>query len=89
VLLAVALAAGCAGGGDTVIGGLGNSGNHIGTAALWGSLAKALAAHEATPQVSDDEVRQIFAAIRGHAMEGQVEAALIVLKVAEEQRSAK
>ena len=84
--LIVCMAAGCTGGGESVISGLGNSDNHIGTAALWGSLADELADYEATPRVSDEDLQLAYAAIRRHALEGELEAVLVLLKLAEEQR---
>ena len=84
--LGAAVGLGCTGGGESVISGMGNSGNHIGTAALWASLAEQLAEHEATPRVGDEDVQRVFAAVRQRALEGDVEAALVVLRLAEEQR---
>jgi hypothetical protein len=77
---------GCTGGGESVISGLGNSGNRIGTAALWDSLADVLAENGATPAVSDEDIQLVFGAIRRHALEGELDAALVLLELAEEQR---
>ena len=84
-LLSVSFASGCTGGGDTVISGLGNSDNHIGTAAIWESLADELADFEGTPSVSNEDLKGIFDVIRRHALEGELEAALVLLKLAQEQ----
>jgi hypothetical protein len=80
--------AGCTGGGETVISGLGNSDNYIGSAATWDSLADELADYEGTPAVSDEDLQLAYAAIRRHALEGELEAVLVLLKLAEEQRAA-
>jgi hypothetical protein len=86
--LAVLGLLGCTGGGESVISGLGNSGNHIGTAALWQALAEELAEHGATPAVSDEDVRAVFDVIRRHALEGELDAALVLLRLAAEQGEA-
>ena len=85
-LLSVSFTSGCTGGGDTVISGLGNSDNHIGTDAIWESLADELADFEGTPSVSNEDLKSVFDVIRRHALEGELEAALVLLKLAEEQR---
>jgi len=79
---------GCTGGGDTVISGLGNSGNRIGDTPLSELLADELVDHPATPMVTDDEIVQIYQVIRKNAFGGDVESALIVAKLAMEQREA-
>jgi hypothetical protein len=80
LLLAVA---GC--GGETVVSGVGNSGNVIG-ANVTDRLAHELAEAPAIPAVSDDDLRAAFAAIRARAVEGDAEAALVLLRVAAHQR---
>jgi hypothetical protein len=75
--------AGC--GGEIV--GIGNGGNRIGQGATE-EVAEALAKHPGTPRVTDAELTRIFAAIFERATDGDPEAALIVLRVAEEQREA-
>lgn len=75
---------GC-GGGEIV--GIGNSGNRIGEG-VPEEVAEALAKHPETPRVTDAELTRIFAAILERATGGDPEAALIVLRVAEEQREA-
>ncbi|MDJ0848873.1 MAG: hypothetical protein QNK04_10885 [Myxococcota bacterium] len=83
VLLVVGM--GC-GGGENVITGFGNSGNQLGAHALWASVAHELAEHEATPAVTDEDVRRSYGVVRQHALDGELEAALVMLKLAEEQR---
>ena len=82
---AVAAVLGCTGGGETVVTGIGNTGNRIGTAALWGALGEALAEREDIPRVGDPDVQQIFQAIRRRALEGELDAALVMLEVAAAQ----
>ncbi len=81
------MAMGC-GGGETAIVGFANHGNRLTTGGIADELAEALAEHEGTPEVTDDVAAEIFAVILKHAREGNPESALIVLKVAEEQREA-
>ncbi len=81
-IAAARLAASC----GTAIVGLGNSGNRISEGGMLDEVAEALADYEGTPQVSDALLGQIFAAVVGRATEGDPEAALIVLRVAERQR---
>jgi hypothetical protein len=83
-LAALALAfAGC--GGETVVSGVGNSGNVIG-AAVTDRLAHELAQAPAIPAVTDDDLRAAFSAIRERAVQGDAEAALVLLRVAAHQR---
>lgn len=87
VIAAGLLLTSCGGGRSAVIG-VGNSGNHIlESDAIAQGVADALAESETTPAVSDDEIVEIYRAILTHAREGDTEAALIVLRVAEAQRS--
>lgn len=76
---------GC-GGGRTAVVGLGNSDNRIVEGGMLEEVAEALAEHPGTPQVTDEMLARIFSAILGRATQGDPEAALIVLQVAEEQR---
>ncbi len=76
------------GGGRTAVIGIGNSGNRVFESdAFAQAVAEALASSETTPAVSDGEIVEIYQAILTHAREGNTEAALIVLSVAEAQRS--
>ena len=80
--------AGCTGGGDTVISGLGNSGNRIRTDAVVDDVVRALVQHSATPEVSDDDLMRSYQAIRSHALEGELQASLVLLQLAAQQREA-
>ena len=71
-------------GGEVV--GIGNSGNRIAEGGVLEEVAEALAGHPGTPEVTDEMLAQIFSSILGRATQGDAEAALIVLRVAEEQR---
>ena len=79
---------GCSGGGETAVIGFNNHGNTLGIAGLAEELADALADLEVTPSVSDEMIADVFAAILERARQGDAEAALIILMVAEEQREA-
>jgi hypothetical protein len=83
---AVVLALFTACGSETMISGIGNSGNRIGATGLLEELAEELARNEQTPQVSDDELAQAFAAIRDRALEGDPTSAFLLLRVAAHQR---
>ena len=78
---------GCTGGGETVVSGFGNGGNIIRTDELE-RVAEELASQPAIPAVSDDDLRAAFAAIREHALAGDPDAALVLLRVAARQREA-
>jgi hypothetical protein len=77
--------AGCTGGGETVISGIGNGGNVIGTSTA-DQLAEELAESPAIPPVSDDDLLAAWNAIRDKARTGDPDATLVVLRVAAEQR---
>lgn len=86
--IAAALLLSSCGGGRTAVIGVGNSGNRVFESdALAQAVAEALANSETTPEVSDAEIVEIYQAILTHAREGNTEAALIVLSVAEAQRT--
>jgi hypothetical protein len=80
--------AGCTGGGETVVSGIGNSGNVIGTN-VSDQLAEELAQSPAIPPVSDDDLLAAWNAIRDKARSGDPDATLVVLRVAAEQREEK
>ncbi len=85
-LCAVALSCG-GGAGQNAIVGLGNSGNLMsGADEVAMSIARALARIETTPAVSDEAVGEIFEAILTRARDGNSEAALIMLSLAQTQR---
>ena len=80
------LSSGC--GGETVISGIGNSGNVVGEGGMLELLADELAELEAVPAVADDELLAAWSAIRARARAGDADAALVVLRVAAHQREA-
>ncbi len=88
--LAVALllaTSGC-GNGETAVVGVGNGGNTFYQEGLADELAEALAEYQGTTEVTDEILGEIFGSILDRARAGDTEAALIVLRVAEEQREA-
>ncbi|MDJ0851056.1 MAG: hypothetical protein QNK04_22010 [Myxococcota bacterium] len=86
IAAALALLVGC-GGGRTAIVGLGNGGNRIVEGGMLEEVAEALAESPATPEVTDAMITEIFGAVLRRAKEGEPEAALVLLLVAEERRS--
>jgi len=86
--LALCIASAC-GGGRTAVVGLGNSGNRIFEESETSEeLAEALAENAATPRISDETLAEIFQAILRKARAGDPESALVVLRVAAQQREA-
>lgn len=73
-------------GGEIV--GFGNDGNRITANGTLEEVAEALAEHSETPRITDEVLAEIFSAIVGRARQGDPEAALIVLQVAQHQREA-
>ncbi len=83
--LAVALAGAISCGGRVV--GVGNGGNRIFEAGgIAEALAEELAEDAATPEITDELLAEIFQSTVTHARAGDPEAALIVFRVAAEQR---
>jgi len=78
--------AGCTGGGETVISGLGNSGNYIGKDNEIAMLATALAAQTAVPRVSDQEIVKLYTNVQQKARDGDVSASIVILRLAAYQR---
>jgi hypothetical protein len=79
-------ALGCAGGSDTAISGFGNGHNIIGGAAVLERAARELAALGAIPEVTDEDLRNVFDSIRARAIEGEPDAVLLMVRVAALQR---
>ena len=71
-------------GGEIV--GVGNSDNRIVAGDAHQEVAELLAKSPGTPQVIDEMLSELFSAILGRANQGDPEAVLIVLRVAQEQR---
>lgn len=84
VVLALLLA-GCdfVGGGETVLQG---NGNLVVGDELVDRIAASLADFETTPEIGDDDLESIFTIIRQQALEGDLDAALVMLKLAGIQR---
>jgi hypothetical protein len=80
------LVAGCTGGGETVVSGIGNSGNRIRTDAVVDDVAHALAEQPGIPEVLDDDVLAAYESIRARAREGELQATLVLLELAALQR---
>ena len=80
--------AGCTGGGETVVSGFGNSGNHFGEENETVLLARAIARDPGTPQITDEELSTAPNALKSRAMEGESSAALVLYRVAAHQRAA-
>lgn len=88
LLLFVATAVFACGFGDHVVTGLGNGGNRFYAAPVMDELAEELAGNAVVPPVTDEMLRTAFDAIAERAAGGDSEAALILFRVAEEQRKA-
>ena len=76
----------CTGGGETVISGLGNSGNYIGKDDDIAMLANALAKHTVLPRVSDEEIIKLYSNIQEKARDGDFKASVVILRLAAYQR---
>jgi hypothetical protein len=89
LLLSLVATTACACGvGDDVVSGLGNGGNRFYATPVMDELAEQLAGNGVVPPVTDEMLRTAFDAIAGRAASGDPEAALILFRVAEEQRKA-
>ena len=85
VLALVVTLAGCEfiGGADTVVTG---HNNMVAVDGVVDRVAVALAGFEATPEVTDEVLQALYAQIREQALAGDMDATLVVLKVAALQR---
>ena len=88
LLLFVATAAFACGVGDAFVSGLANGGNRFYATPVMDELAEQLAGNAVVPPVTDEMLRTAFDAIAGRAASGDPDAALILFRVAEEQRKA-
>jgi hypothetical protein len=88
LLLSVAATASACGVGDDVVTGLGNGGNRFYATPVMDELAEQLAENGVVPPVTDEMLRSAFDAIASRAASGDPDAALILFRVAEEQRKA-
>lgn len=73
-------------GGDSLIRGVANGGR-IYFGGISDQLAEAIGASPAVSDVSDDDLQAAFLAVRQRALSGEVEAAMVLFRVAEVQRS--
>jgi hypothetical protein len=69
--------------------GAGNSGNRIYLDPVRDELAAAIAAHAQTAAITDEELAATVEAIRRRAGKGNLQAALVLFRIAEMQRSKK
>ena len=85
IFLTLTLLTGCdfIGGGDTVVRG---NDNIVVTDEVVDRVAAQLAKFESTPVISDDDLKAMFASIRQSALDGDLEASLVMLKIAAIQR---
>ena len=85
ILIGLLLLTGCdfIGGGETVISG---DDNLVVDDAVVDRVAARLARLESTPEVTDDDLGAIFATIRRRAVDGDLDASLVLLKIAAIQR---
>jgi hypothetical protein len=74
--------------GDDVVTGIGNGGNRFYAPPVIDELAEHLAGNVVVATVTDEMLRTAFDAISARAADGDPEAALILFRVAEEQRKA-
>ena len=88
VVMGVATALLACGIGDDVVTGFGNGGNRFYAPPVIDELAEHLAGNAVVAPVSDEMLRTAFDAISARAENGDPEAALIIFRVAEEQRKA-
>ena len=77
---------GC-GAGDAVVTGIGNGGNHFYADSVIKKLALELARQDFVPEVTDEMLGASFDAIVENAREGDPDAALLLFRVAEAQRT--
>lgn len=87
LLLGAAAAVLSCGIGDEFVTGVGNGGNRFYATPVIDDLAEQLAGNAVVPPVTDEMLRTAFDAIAGRAAAGDPDAALILFRVAEEQRS--
>lgn len=73
--------------GDDFVSGIGNGGNRFYATPVIDELAEQLAGNAVVAPVTDEMLRTAFEAIASRAADGDPDAALIIFRVAEEQRS--
>ena len=88
MLLGVAAALLACGLGDEIVSGIGNGGNRFYATPVIDELAEYLASNAVVEPVTDEMLRSAFDAIGKRAANGDPDAALILFRLAEEQRKA-
>ncbi len=91
-LIAVAILitlAGCTGGGETVVSGIGNSGNFFGVDAEAEMLARALSQDPNVPDVKDEDLLKIYDVVLAAALDGDIRSSVVIYKLASRQREEK
>ena len=88
-LLALIILAGCTGGADTALSGIGNSNNFFGVDAEAELLARALLKDPNTPEVNDADLAKIYQVVRAAALDGDIRSAVVIYKLAARQRAEK
>ena len=86
MLVGVATAVLACGVGDDFVSGVGNGGNRFYATPVIDELAEQLASNAVVSPVTDEMLRTAFDAIAERAADGDPDAALILFRVAEEQR---
>ncbi len=89
-LLAVAMLitlAGCTGGGETVVSGIGNSGNFFGVDAEAEMLARSLSHDPNVPDVKDEDLLKIYNVVLAAALDGDIRSSVVIYKLASRQRA--
>lgn len=73
-------------GGGSLIRGMGNGANRIYLGGVGAELAESIGASPAISKVSDEDLQAAYLAIRQRAMSGEIDAAMVLFRVAEIQR---
>jgi hypothetical protein len=74
-------------GGGSLIRGMGNGANRIYLGGIGNEVAEAIAASSAVSEVADDDLRAAYLSIRQRALSGEIDAAMVLFRVAEIQRA--
>ena len=78
---------GCTGGGETVVSGIGNSGNFFGVDAEAEMLASVLSKDPNIPQVNNEDLLRIYEVVRQAALAGDIRSSVVIYKLASRQRA--
>ena len=73
-------------GGESLIKGIGNSGNHFHFDPISNKLPALIAESKNAPTITDEQLAETFEAVLARARQGDLEAAIVVFKVAEIQQ---